>query len=103
MLISNSSPNLFKPTLYITQKDIKVDESFLPIDKNLFEHTGIFESGDRGDYEVCVIKAGSQVWATLMPNNMYYILDSEKSSVVHASCKKADLIISNNNGLKPKF
>lgn len=92
MIISNKSPDLFKPVLCVTKKDIEVDDSFNPIDTAMFEHTGTFEESDRGEYEVCIIKAGSRVWATLMPNNIYYISDSEKSQEVHADCKAEDLI-----------
>lgn len=85
MLINAKNDNFFKYFLTTTLKDIEVDESFCPLDEALFIHTGVYEESDRGDYEICVIKAGSRVWTYLVPNNQYYITDGQNSHVCHAS------------------
>lgn len=101
MIISNNSPNLFKAILCVLNKDIEVDNSFLPIDKDLFYHTGKIEESDRGDYEICILKAGSKVWAKLMPNNIYHISDSENSLTTHAICNHNDLNLYKKKSFKP--
>lgn len=93
---------LFKYVLCTTKKDLEVDDSFQPIDEHLFVHTGQIEDSDRGDYELCIIKAGSRVWAQLMPHGQYYITDREGSNVCHAQCLEQDLIFPTPNN-KPKF
>lgn len=70
----------FEHVEVILNKDIEVDDTFNPLDKDLFEKTGDWmEVEFGGETEICRIKQGSRVFVMMTPNGLIDLFDSEKA------------------------
>lgn len=88
--------NFFESVLVELNRDVEVDDEFIPIDETLFVNTGVFEQSERGDYELCTLKKGSPVYVSMMPNGVFYVTDSENSSRCHAQVVLSDFTLPDN-------
>lgn len=85
---------IFNNYLVTLLVDVEVGDEFNPINEQFFVRTGKFDQSDRGSWEICILKAGSQVYITSNPgsvhNNTYGITDSQNSHSIHADVKWED-------------
>lgn len=46
----------FFETVEVTlNRDVEVSDEFVPLDENLFIHSGVFEDSEHGEYELCTV------------------------------------------------
>ncbi len=86
----------FQSFMCTTIKDIQVGDDFNPLDPHLFVHTGTFDNSERGEWEECIIKAGSKIWVTYMPNKQFYVSDKKDGIECHAIVSASYLNIPKN-------
>lgn len=94
--------NYFENFEIILNKDIEVSDDFKPIDKELFENTGIQENYEDGSYYLCILKNKSTAFASMSPNGDFYLTDDINSNTSHATLNRNDFIIVDQTLILPK-
>jgi hypothetical protein len=73
---SNGS-GYFKTYSVISKKPIKLCADEVVIDDCHINYTGEFEEFEHGKYEICEIKAGTELWAQVMPYGELHLLQKK--------------------------
>jgi hypothetical protein len=75
----------FFETVEVTlNRDVEVSDDFVPLDENLFVHSGVFEDSEHGRYELCTVQKGSRVFVSMRPNGTFSMTDCDGSHTSHA-------------------
>lgn len=72
---------MFKSYPVITKRPIETDYESIRIDEQYINRTGKTEEIDGIDYEMCEIKAGTPLWAQVLPNGYVYLFQFENDSM----------------------